>query len=206
MIRGRRVSSSSPYDLPLDLGARLDAIAAPIPDPAPLRYAAVIAPLLPAIDDSGPRLLLIERAGTLRKHAGQLAFPGGKPEPEDRDLLDTALREAEEEVSLDRAEVSVLGRLAPVPTPSGYLIIPYVARVLSDWTPKALDRQEVARTLTPSLRSLCDPATYTWRGSAEWQGQHYELHEFAIHTPPLWGATARMVFDLLQRLEIEPRP
>ena len=156
--------------------------------------------------DSHLELLLIERAGTLRNHAGQLAFPGGKPEPDDHDLLDTALREAEEEVALDRGAVSVLGRLAPVPTPSGFLIIPYVVRVLNDWTPRAIDRGEVAATLTPSLRRLCDPTTYTWRGSAEWQGQHYDLHEFAIHTPPLWGATARMVFDLLRRLEIEPRP
>lgn len=192
--------------IPNDLGARLEAIAAPLPDPKPLRYAAVLAPLLPAIDpEEGPRLLLIERAGDLRKHAGQLAFPGGKPEPDDRDLLETALREAEEEVALDRRVVRVLGRLAPVPTPTGYMIIPYVARVVSDWRPTVLDPGEVAATLTPSLRRLSDPAGYIHRGSAEWRGQHYELHEFAIHTPPLWGATARMVYDLLQRLDLDPR-
>lgn len=201
------MTAPSPYDLPLDLGARLDAIRAPLPDPEPLRFAAVLAPLLPAIDaQEGPRLLLIERAQNLRNHAGQLAFPGGKPEPDDDDLLDTALREAEEEVGLHRERVAILGRLAPVPTPSGYMIIPYVARVLDDWTPGPIDKGEVAATLTPSLRLLSDPSRYIFRGSADWRGQYYELHEFTIHVPPLWGATARIVFDLLRRLEIEPRP
>ncbi|HFE45701.1 MAG TPA: CoA pyrophosphatase [Nannocystis exedens] len=199
--------TASRYDLPLDLGARLEAIGAPLPDPTPLRFAAVLAPLLPAIDAlEGPRLLLIERAQSLRKHAGQLALPGGKPEPGDNDLLDTALREAEEEVGLHREGVAVLGRLAPVPTPSGYMIIPYVARVLDDWAPGPVDQNEVAATLTPSLRLLSDPNGYVFRGSADWRGQYYELHEFTIHNPPLWGATARIVFDLLRRLEIEPRP
>jgi len=195
------------YDLPLDLSARLDAIAAPLPDPQPLRYAAVLATFLQPIDIAeGPRLLLIERARTLRKHAGQLAFPGGKPETTDLDLLDAALREAQEEVGLDRDRVRVLGRLAPVPTPSGFLIIPYVATALDAWTPTVVDPGEVAATLTPSLRSLSDPSTYIFRGNAEWKGQHYEMHEFSIHTPPLWGATGRMVFDLLRRMDLEPRP
>ena len=64
----------------------------------------------------------------------------------------------------------------------------------------------MAGALTPSLRVLSDPGRYTHRGSAEWQGRHYDLHEFAIHDPPLWGATARMVYDLLERLELQPRP
>lgn len=197
----------SPYDLPLDLGARLDPIAGPLPDPTPLRHAAVLASFLPALDPAeGPRLLLIERSGALRKHAGQLAFPGGKPEPSDRDLLETALREAEEEVALDRRLVRVLGRLAPVPTPSGFLIVPYVARVVGDWRPRWDVGGEVETALTPSLRQLSDPALYRARGSAEWQGRTYELHEYAIHTPPLWGATARMVHDLLRRLGLQSTP
>lgn len=192
------------FELPFDLGARLDALAAPLPDPAPLRFAAVLAPFLPAVDPAaGPRLLLIERAGDLRKHAGQLAFPGGKPEPGDHDLLDTALREAEEEVGLERGMVSVLGRLAPVPTPSGYLIVPYVARVDAPWEPRR-QSGEVSAILTPSLRDLSDRERYRYGGRHEWLGRTYDLHEFQIHSPPLWGATARMVYDLLHRLELAP--
>ena len=197
------------YLAPLDLGARLLPIDAPLEDPGPLRHAAVLAPLLPMIDPSeGDRLLLIERSGGLRHHAGQLAFPGGKPEPGDRDLLDTALREAEEEVALDRARVTVLGRLGPVPTPTGYMIVPYVARVLGPWEPRIdpAEGAEVKATLTPSLRLLADPSRYSHGGSVQWQGRAYDLHEFAIHTPRLWGATARIVYDLLRRLDLDPRP
>ena len=192
-------------ELPLDLGARLDGLWAPLPDPAPLRFAAVLAPVLPAVDPAiGPRLLLIERAGDLRKHAGQLAFPGGKPEPGDRDLLETALREAEEEVGLGREQVDVLGRLEAVPTPSGYMIVPYVARVRGPWVPRP-QREEVSAILTPSLRDLADPGRYRFAGRHKWLGRAYDLHEFQIHTPPLWGATARMVYDLLERLDLAPR-
>lgn len=175
-----------------------------MPDPSPLRHAAVLAALLPGLTSAdSARLLLIERSGNLRSHAGQLAFPGGKPEPADRDLLDTALREAEEEVALPRAQVQILGRLLPVPVPSGFLITAYVGVVTGPWTPVAQD-SEVKAILTPSLRDLADPARYRFAGTREWQGQQYSLHEYAIHEPPLWGATAHIVYDLLQRMDIIP--
>jgi 8-oxo-dGTP pyrophosphatase MutT (NUDIX family) len=135
----------------------------------------------------------------LRQHAGQLAFPGGKPEPHDRDLLDTALREAWEEVGLPREQVTVLGRLTPVPTPTGYMIVPFVGRVRGDWRPVTVSG-EVERVLTPSLRSLLDPEIHRHAGHVQWRGRSYDLHEFKIAEPPLWGATARMVWDLLQRI------
>jgi 8-oxo-dGTP pyrophosphatase MutT (NUDIX family) len=94
---------------------------------------------------------LIERSGQLRQHAGQLAFPGGKPEASDRDLLDTALREAWEEVGLPHAAVSVLGRLSPVPTPTGYMIVPYVGRVLGDWQPQRASGQTPRARQTEKL-------------------------------------------------------
>lgn len=190
--------------IPRDLGLRLEAVDGPVPDPSPLRHAAVLAALLPGLTSAdSARLLLIERSGNLRSHAGQLAFPGGKPEPADRDLLDTALREAEEEVALPRAQVQILGRLLPVPVPSGFLITAYVGVVTGPWTPVAQD-SEVKAILTPSLRDLADPARYRFAGTREWQGQQYSLHEYAIHEPPLWGATAHIVYDLLQRMDIIP--
>ena len=123
--------------LPKDLAARLDPTHAALPDASlgggKLRHAAVVAILLP--DDDDTRLVLIERSGTLRAHAGQLAFPGGKPEPEDVDLVATARGEAEEEVGLVRTDAAVLGRLGPVPTPTGFLIVPYVAWAPEGWRP-----------------------------------------------------------------------
>jgi len=186
--------------IPRDLSLRLDAVDGPLADPTPLRHAAVLAALLPG---EPTRILLIERASNLRSHAGQLAFPGGKPEPGDHDLLDTALREAEEEVALPRSQVQILGRLAPVPVPSGYLIIPFVGLVAGNFTPRSNDA-EVKAVLTPTLQQLADPQLYRFAGTREWQGQLYSLHEFNIHDPPLWGATARMVHDLLRRMQLVP--
>jgi 8-oxo-dGTP pyrophosphatase MutT (NUDIX family) len=183
--------------LPADLGLRLEGIHDDLDDPGRFRFAAVIGLLLDPDED--PSLVLIERSGSLRQHAGQLAFPGGKPEPDDRDLLDTALREAWEEVALPRELVTVIGRLSPVPTPTGYMIIPYVGRVRGDWQPERASG-EVERVLTPSLRTLMDPAVHHHKGSVEWGGKTYDLHEFDIADPPLWGATARMVWDLLERI------
>jgi 8-oxo-dGTP pyrophosphatase MutT (NUDIX family) len=179
------------------LGRSLDGVHDDLGDPGRFRFAAVIGLLIGAADD--PSLVLIERSGKLRQHAGQLAFPGGKPEVGDRDLLDTALREAWEEVALPRESVRVLGRLSPVPTPTGYMIVPYVGRVEVDWQPQG-GSHEVERVLTPSLRTLMDPEIHRAVGSVEWEGKAYDLHEFRIAEPPLWGATARMVWDLIQRI------
>jgi 8-oxo-dGTP pyrophosphatase MutT (NUDIX family) len=179
------------------LGRSLDGVHDDLGDPGRFRFAAVIGLLIGAQTD--PSLVLIERSGQLRQHAGQLAFPGGKPEPGDRDLLDTALREAWEEVGLPRELVSVMGRLSPVPTPTGFMIVPFVGRVLTDWQPHRAS-SEVERVLTPSLRMLMEPGVHRETGSVEWEGKTYALHEFRIAEPPLWGATARMVWDLIQRI------
>ncbi len=167
-----------------------------------MRYAAVLAALMPE-PGGDDRLLLIERSVSSRAHPGQLAFPGGKPEPGDRDLLDTALREAEEEVALPRQQVEVLGRLQPVPVPTGFLIVPYVGVIAGSWQPRC-QVAEVKTILTPTLKTLIDPAHYRFAGTRAWQGVDYTLHEYRIHNPPLWGATARMVYDLLLRMGHAP--
>ena len=186
--------------LPADLGHRLEGIHDELDDPEPLRFAAVIGLFLESEDaPDDPALLFIERSSKLRQHPGQIAFPGGKPEAGDRDLLDTALREATEEVGLPRELVSVVGRLSPVPTPTGYMIVPFIGRVRDPWQPRRVSA-EVERILTPSLSTLLDPAVHRSRGQVEWRGRSYDMHEYAIADPPLWGATARMVWDLLERI------
>jgi 8-oxo-dGTP pyrophosphatase MutT (NUDIX family) len=156
--------------------------------------------ILPEVDpEPGPRLLLIERSAQLSNHAGQIAFPGGKPEAEDRDLVSTALREASEEVGLDAEHVTVLGRLGEVPTPTGFMIIPFVGRVSPGWEP-SITSGEVVRILTPSFTQLADPAIHRVTDVREWRGRSWELHEYAISEPRLWGATANMVWDLMSRM------
>jgi 8-oxo-dGTP pyrophosphatase MutT (NUDIX family) len=191
----------APSVLPPDLAARLDPIDGELPDPGRLRHAAVLAILLPIPGGDGrdARVVFIERSGQLRSHAGQLAFPGGKPEVGDATLVDTALREAEEEVALARRDANVIGRLGAVPTPTGFMIVPYVAWAPPGWEPVRAS-MEVHAIITPTFSTLCDPSIHRITGGGVWEGYRYELHEFAIHQPPLWGATARMLWDLLERV------
>jgi 8-oxo-dGTP pyrophosphatase MutT (NUDIX family) len=194
-----------PVTLPADLADRLDDPAGELPDCADLSWAAVIGLLLrDTADDPDPRLLLIERSHALRAHGGQLAFPGGKPEPHDASLLDTALREAAEEVGLPIAETTVLGRLSPVPTPSGFLVMPFVGWAPLGWVPQT--SPEVHGLVMPRLQELADPARHRIIGSRSWRGRPYVMHEYAVHDPPLWGATALMVWELMQRLELSGEP
>ncbi|MCR9161426.1 MAG: NUDIX hydrolase [Nannocystaceae bacterium] len=156
--------------------------------------------LLPGDGDreDDPDVVLIERAGRMRNHAGQVALPGGKPDEGDAGLIGTALREASEEVGLVPEGTEVLGRLAPVPTPTGFVIWPFVAWAPEGWVPRNTSEAEVAAVLTPPLSHLA--ANYTSEGRGVWQGFEYEMHSFAVHDPPVWGATARIMHDLLERI------
>jgi 8-oxo-dGTP pyrophosphatase MutT (NUDIX family) len=188
-----------PLRIPGDLARRLTPEGAPVPDAGGLRHAAVLALLVPGAGKADVGLVLIERALGLRAHAGQLAFPGGKPEPHDASLAHTALRETEEEVGLDRRVPELLGRLDPVPTPTGFMIVPFVAWAPARWRPQPTS-PEVRKVFVAPLARLADPQVHRIAGFRAWRGHRYEMHEFAIHEPPLWGATARMVWDLLERL------
>lgn len=182
---------------------RLDAVGSPRPRfsfESSFEDAAVVALLLPGLGvrEDDPEVVLIERTGRMRKHAGQVALPGGKPDHDDGALVNTALREANEEVGLPIEGADVLGRLAPVPTPSGYCIWPYVAWAPSEWAPRNTSEDEVAAVLTPRLSQLASAHSSDGRGV--WRGFEYEMHRFAVHEPPVWGATARIMWDLLERI------
>lgn len=191
--------------MPCSLADRLDDVASPRPRlsfEGELRDAAVVVLLMRASQgpEADPNIVLIERASALRNHGGQVAFPGGKPDEGDDSLLDTALREASEEVGLVREGVEVLGRLGPVPTPTGFAIWPYVAWAPVGWQPRNTSEDEVAAVLTPKLSTLLDPSVHAITGRGVWKGFAYEMHEFLIHEPPVWGATARILWDLLERI------
>jgi len=183
--------------IPVDLAACLGALDEPPPELGPLRLAAVVALLL--ADPEGVRVVLIERSSGLRTHAGQLALPGGKVEAGDLSLWDTALREAQEEVGLDPSLASPLGRLPAVPTPTGFLVVPFVAHVDRTWRPRVAS-DEVGGVLVPRLADLADPAIHRVTGTREYRGRRYDLHRFDFHDPPLWGVTALIIWELLQRM------
>jgi 8-oxo-dGTP pyrophosphatase MutT (NUDIX family) len=146
-----------------------------------------------------PGLIFTERRADLRRHAGEISFPGGRQDADDADLAATALREAQEEIALDPAAVELAGALVPVSTfVTGYRVHPFVGTVPQ---PGELGLQpsptEVETVLTFSLELL---------------REGYEMRRLVrrgvpIHTPTyevegqlIWGATARILGDLLQRL------
>ena len=160
--------------------------------------AAVLLPLYGWPDDD-PGLVFTERRADLRRHAGEISFPGGRRDEADADLSETALREAEEEIGLDPAAVELTERLPSTNTfVTGYRIHPFVGRIPH---PAGLDLQpnpaEVETVLTFSLAVLRE--SYAIRRLVR--------RGVAIHTPTyeiegrlIWGATARILSDLLDRL------
>ncbi len=163
------------------------------------KLSAVLIPVYRDADDV--RIVLIER-GAGGMHGGQVALPGGKPEPGDASLLDTALREAEEETGLLRSQVTVLAALDPVDTrTSGFRVHPFLARVPGDVCYRPRDG-EVAAVFTASARRILDPAsrctrTLDFRGWAEPQSVECVLLE---DHRLLWGLTLRILDPLLPRL------
>jgi 8-oxo-dGTP pyrophosphatase MutT (NUDIX family) len=158
------------------------------------REAAVLVPIVER--DGEPHLLFIKRADHLGEHAGQMSFPGGGREPSDETLLATALREANEEVGMDADGVEVIGRLDDIGTVSSYSVRPFVARVPDQtWVP---DEREVAEVVVLPLVELTALSNYE---SERRDHPHYgeiRLHFFHVDGYTVWGATGRMLVQLLE--------
>ena len=146
-----------------------------------------------------PGVILTERRADLRRHAGEISFPGGRQDPGDADLAATALREAQEEIALDPAMVDLQGALQPMSTfITGYRVYPFVG-LIPDPLELGLEPNpaEVETVLTFSLEVL--------RGSYEMRrlvrrGVPIRTPTFEVEGHQIWGATARILSDLLDRL------
>jgi 8-oxo-dGTP pyrophosphatase MutT (NUDIX family) len=145
-----------------------------------------------------PRLVLTVRTDHLQAHAGQVAFPGGRTDPEDGDALTTALRESEEEIGLDRALVTPLGYLDCFETISGYCVTPVVAWIDAH-APLYPAPAEVAEVFEVPLAFLLDPANLR-RYTMEFRGHHRAMVEFVHGGHRIWGATAAILLNLLHRM------
>jgi len=142
--------------------------------------------------------VLTRRRADLRRHAGEIAFPGGRRDPGDSDLRETALREAEEEIGLARAEVSLRGELPPVSTfATGYLIHPFVGVIPAGRRWRA-SPAEVDAVLELPLRALREGRTRT---RMERRGISFETDAYIVGENLIWGATARILDDLYERLD-----
>lgn len=162
---------------------------------APRRPAAV---LIGIRDDREQRVVLTVRTDTLQQHAGQVAFPGGRVEPEDVDVVATALRESEEEIGLDAAMVTPLGFLEAFETISGYSVTPVVARIAANakLTP---DPGEVAEVFEVPFAFFLEPANLR-RYTMDFRGHRREMVEFLHAGYRIWGVTAAILYNLLKRM------
>jgi 8-oxo-dGTP pyrophosphatase MutT (NUDIX family) len=181
-------------DLPLTLRAALGARARDTIDIAGHRPAAVLVPLLRR--DGEWRFLFTERGAGLRAHGGQVSFPGGAVDPEETHER-TALREAEEEVGIDPAHVRVLGLLGDVPTPSGFVVTPVVGWVDPSPVVYRPSPVEVAKIFEVAVARFRQPDALERIGEVERWGRRFPLIRYRVDGHDVWGATARMVHELL---------
>lgn len=165
-------------------------------DPAQTTPAAVLVPLV--LRESGTTVLLTQRTAHLNDHAGQVSFPGGRAEPEDRDAAATALREAEEEVGLSPGQVEVIGMLPEFFTGTGFRVTPVVGLVTPPLNLR-LDDFEVAEVFEPPLQVLL--ARENWqRQKIAHQERTFEFWAMPWEGYFIWGATAGMLVNLRRHL------
>jgi 8-oxo-dGTP pyrophosphatase MutT (NUDIX family) len=168
-----------------------------VADPAtPPKPAAVLIGLIER--EEGLTVLLTRRSETMRSHTGQVALPGGRQDPGER-LWETALREAEEEVGLDRQFVSLVGLSTPYQTGSGYLITPVVGFVRPGFTLTA-NPGEVAHIFETPFSYLMEPANYEEREGRAPSGEHRRFYATTHDENYIWGATAGILRSLHARL------
>ena len=161
-------------------------------------HAAVLVPLLLPAHAERPQVVLTRRRADLRRHAGEISFPGGRQDPADADLRETALREAEEEIGLPRAAVAVLGELPATSTfVTNYLIHPFVGLLRSEpqWQ---VSPREVAAVLELPLAELAGARTRTQMTR---RGFTFETDAYLLGEHLIWGATARILDELLERID-----
>jgi 8-oxo-dGTP pyrophosphatase MutT (NUDIX family) len=173
-------ASSSDFDLNPDTV---------LPEGRKLRPAGVLAPIIQR--DGQLMVLLTKRSSALKHHPGQSAFPGGKQDEGDADVIAAALREADEEIGLPRGSVDVLGTLPVHETVTGFNVTPVVGFVRDDFVIKP-EPGEVEEVFAVPLDHVLNPDNYLIQ-SRRWRGTR--RHYFVVPYGPyyIWGATARML-------------
>ena len=146
-----------------------------------------------------PSIVLTKRSSRLKPHPGQIAFPGGKVDPDDEGPVGAALREAEEEVGLPCDAVEVLGVLPPHETVTGFVVTPVLGWIRHDFTPVP-EAGEVAEVFTAPFDHVTDASRFSVQ-SRRWRGNR--RHYYTVPWGPyyIWGATARMLRVLADRMQ-----
>jgi 8-oxo-dGTP pyrophosphatase MutT (NUDIX family) len=191
----------------MTLAERLrEALAVPVTGPlvegdlseatAPLSIDAAV--LVAITDRPQPGIILTVRREHLRTHAGQVAFPGGRVDP-DEDAVAAAIREAHEEILLDPAAVELVGAIEPYRTVTGYLVTPVIAVIPPDLFLQPHEH-EVADWFEAPLDFVLNPVNQH-RRSALFQGATRHYYEIVWNDRRIWGATAAMIVNLSRRLQ-----
>lgn len=181
----------------LDDSPRLDFQSTPVTDPLlDMSEAAVLIALRPG--PQGLEVLLTKRAETLRQHAGQISFPGGRRDPEDEDLAATALRETWEEVGIPPETVNVYGALLRLPLVTGYAITAYVGEFESH-TALVRNPAEVDELIVAPISEIADQGIHRIEQMV-WNDEEFPVHYFDYGRHQVWGATGLMLDEFFRYL------
>ena len=167
--------------------------------PTALRKASVLIPITRYIPGKSSEIVLTVRSKSLNSHPGQISLPGGSEEPNDFDVVATALRESEEEIGLARSNVEVIGRLGDIALPSGFQVTPVVGIIEPglEFVPCPI---EVAEIFHVPLSLLLNPDSYN-STSMTYDSQERKILELQFERYRVWGATAAILFHLAQEVE-----
>jgi len=182
----------------LDATAPLDLLAGDLDDD-PGAAASEAAVLVAITDRPEPGILFTVRHEDMRTHAGQVAFPGGRIDPQDEDAASAALREAWEELGLDPEQVTVCGTADRYRTVTGFAVTPVVGVIPPD-LPLAPHEDEVADWFEAPLAFVLDPSNQK-RVAAEFRGHTRHYFQIDWNGRKIWGATAAMLVNLSRRLK-----
>lgn len=161
-----------------------------------LRPAAVLVPLTEVSGELD--VVLTKRSEELRKHSGEVSFPGGRQDPEDAHLVQTALRETYEEIAILPEDVFVYGALMTMPTVTGYDVTVYVGEFPQPYE-LVPNPAEIDTIIQAPLTRLMDDSIYRTE-EREWSGFRFPMHYYDYGGHTVWGATAYMLHTLLEYL------
>lgn len=180
----------------MSTGMELDAIVNRTPYDPDRRWTPA-AVLIPVLADHDPtELLFTRRAPDLDTHPGQMSFPGGRMESTDADLYETALRETFEEIGLDPTEIDVHGRLDPIVTVTGFEVTPVVGEIpIREFEPNPTEVDEI---ITVPIPTLLDERNYVAERRDHPERGAIVVHYFNVGENTVWGATARILVQLLE--------
>lgn len=159
-----------------------------------MTQAGVLLPLL--VRDGEVTVLLTKRSRDMKKHRGELSFPGGKRDPEDASLLACALRETQEEIGLPPELVEIAGRLDETPVLTHYRMTPYVGFVPYPFD-FILNKDEIESLIFAPLSLLMDPARHRMTVN-NWLERRIPIHFYELGGEVVWGATGRVLTQLLR--------